>query len=119
MSSSTLFQRAFETSGQCSVRLKTKPKNADERQRILILTDTETLMRWCKKSPGFIARGFPLFRREGYYAAFASVVAGAGAGGVVEGGSVASIGTTFPFPIRLAELHAAKVFASSAAALFT
>ena len=70
--------------------------------------DEQTLIR----SPGFITRGFLCF-----YAAFASV--GVGAGGVVEAGSVASIGTTFPFPIRLAELHAAKVFASSAAALFT
>jgi hypothetical protein len=44
---------------------------------------------------------------------------GVGAGDVVEGGIVASIGTTFPFPIRLAEFHAAKIFGSSAAALFT
>ena len=64
------------------------------------------------RSPGLITRGFFCF-----YAALASV--GVGAGGVVEAGIVASIGTTFPFPIRLAEFHAAKIFGSSAAALFT
>jgi len=68
-----------------------------------------------KEKPRARRPGLPFLRWP--YAAFAS--AGAGAGGVVEGGIVASIGTTFPFPIRLAELHAAKVFASSAAALFT
>ena len=80
-----------------------------------------------KRSPGFITRGFLCFgaRTEPrprpsvlrYYAAFASVVTGAGV--VVGAGIVASIGTTFPFPIRLAEFHAAKIFGSFAAALFT
>jgi len=32
-------------------------------------------------------------------------------GGVVETGIVASIGTTFPFPIRLADFHVATKFA--------
>ena len=65
-----------------------------------------------KEAPGDETRGFLCF-----YAAFTSV--GVGAGDVVEAGIVASIGTTFPFPIRLAEFHAAKIFGSSAAALFT
>src|SRR5689334_4669565 len=49
------------------------------------------------------------------YAAFTSGVVGS----VVETGIVASIGTTLPFPIRLADFHAAKVFGSSTSALFT
>src|SRR5689334_55700 len=73
-----------------------------------------------------VRRGVPRARGEGpgppprpsilaCYAAFTSVVVG----GVVETGIVASIGTTFPFPIRLADFHAAKIFGSAAAALFT
>ena len=84
-----------------------------------------------KKSPGFITRGFLCFGaragaaaptlRPANYAAFASVVTGdvGVEAAVVEAGIVASIGTTFPFPIRLADFHAAKIFALFAAALFT
>src|SRR5690348_4063758 len=82
-----------------------------------------------RKALGSSPRAFLPSVRRYRYAAFTSVGAGAGdivgagdvvgAGGVVEAGSVASIGTTFPFPMRLAEFHAAKIFGSSAAALFT
>jgi hypothetical protein len=70
-----------------------------------------------RKALGSSPRAFLPSVRGCPYAAFAS--AGVGAGGVVEAGSVASIGTTFPFPMRLAELHAARIFGSFAAALFT
>src|SRR6058998_795967 len=52
-----------------------------------------------------------------FYAAFTSV--GVGVGDVVEGGRVASIGTTFPFPIRLAAFHSASAFGSAANTSFT
>lgn len=45
------------------------------------------------------------------YAAFSSVIVGTKI--------VASIGTTFPFPIRLTDLHPASAFGSSSSALCT
>src|SRR5439155_17408554 len=45
---------------------------------------------------------------------------GVGTDAVLTGaGIVASIGTTFPFPIRLADFQAARDFGSSTSALFT